>query len=735
MNPNKYNGIKPVISAFAGTIIKMTYYNNTANRHLYFGIIFACLLLISSVSPAQRNLKYENVAKKASELSREEAFGEYSDFLSLNPFIERANLYYQLAELASSMMKDLNPLTDYKRIKSLYNVSDSYYLICEQYINDGEARKDQALFPAVQTSQRRLSAQDVRLYIATKRGIDSIFFAEAGETFKSCTSMIESYYRCMDVYKGICKNNRNINDLYINWDDSKKALSLMTDRFDSVLYFKNLINDKVPGLSFSYKSIDNFKIDGFSPADFRNNAELWDYKSWAVQQQKYYDEKVHRAVADTRIVIQKLDMHIADVNRSEKPLPSVSYAGNSLMEELRNLQEITPLYLYIERKYRIIDFLNMVYDKRNTAVSDSYSVDRQAAYLRELAEAHARILDVDKKMETNYPSIRKNSSESEMFNSLYNNSVSKFKQYVVNSKIADRGDSFTYGRLEIPKVKSSGFYRPSTSGYIVKSMQENDDGSVFLGGASINSQGFSIAFTAFSADARNIKWLKTMDMSKLIYDDCSMSVCNIPAGVMSLISSKNVSDPALTTQTVVKYDIKGTEKYKFTLPDNNLPLGRHMLYDEISENTLLVFYGNTEEWFRDSVLVIQQFSRDFQQKFRSDIKLSGELIKVFPASNGRFILFGNYVELEAMGKKESASLGIFSLMIDSRGNVVKTSVYPSENPRYGICVSRVSPEMFLISGTGGSIRKNNADLSPSEGEPVIIITHNDGGLIYDYKRN
>jgi hypothetical protein len=713
----------------------MTYNNNKNNIiNTPFGIVFACLFLISTVSFAQRNLKYENVVKKVSELSKEEAFGEYADYLSLNPLTERANPYYQLAELASSIMKDLNPLTNYNRIKNLYNISDSYYLVCEKYINDNDARKDQTLFPSVQAIQRKLSAQDVSRYIATKRGIDSIFFAETTETFKSYTSMIESYYRCMDVYKKICKDNRNINELYINWSENEKVLSSMTGKFDSVLYFKNLLNDKISGLNFTYKNIVDFKIDGFSPADFKNIAELWDYKSWAVEQQKYFDETVSKTIKNTRIVVEKLNMHIADINKAETPILSENYADINLMEELKNLQSITSLYLDIERKYNIIDFLNLVYDKRNVAVSDNYFVDRQAVYIHSLTEAYSRITDIDKKLKTNYPSIKKNPSESEMINSLYNNSIDNYKQYVVNSKIAGKEDGFTYNKIKIPKIESSGFYRPSTSGYIVKSMRENADRSVFIGGASVNSQGFSIAFTAFSADAQNIKWLKTTDISKLIYDDCSMSVCNIPTGVMSLISSKNVSDPALTTQTIVKYDIKGTEKQKITLPDNNLPLGRYMSHDEISENTLLVFYGNTEEWFRDSILIIQQCTKNFQQKFRADIKLSGELINIFPLSNGKFILFGNYVELEAMGKKENANLGIFSLIIDSEGKTVKTSVYPSDNPRYGICVSRVSPEMFLVSGTSGSIRKNNADLSPSEGESVVILTDDKGELMYDYKK-
>jgi hypothetical protein len=669
-----------------------------------------------------------------SELSREEAFGEYSDFLSLNPFIERANLYYQLAELASSIMKDLNPLTDYHRIKSLYDASDNYYLICEQYINDNEARKDQSLFTLVHASQRRLSAQDVSMYIRTKRGIDSLFFAEIAENFKSYTAVIDAYYDCMDIYRNICKNNRNINDLYVNWDDSNKSLSLLINKFDSVLYLKNLLagNDKISNLNFTYKNIVNFKIDGFSPADFNAVAELWDYKSWAVQQQVYYDETVRRTVNKTKIVEQKLDMHIRDINESKAPFPAESYANRDLMEELRNLQDITPLYLDIERKYRIIDFLNLVYDERNTPVTDNYSLINQTDYIYSLIKAYSKLLAVDKKMEAKYPSMKKTSQESVY--GLYHSSIENYKQYVVNSRISGKDDNFIYNKANIPKICGSGFYRPSSSGYIVKNILQNDDGSVFLGGASINQQGYSIAFTAYSADAKNINWLKTIDVSKIMYDDCSMSVCSVPSGAMSLVSSKNVSDPVLTTQTIVTYDIKGTEKQKITLPEKNFPLGRNIRYDEISETKLLSFYGNTEEWYRDSILIVQQLTNDNQQKFRSDIKLSGELLNIFPSNNGSFILFGNYVELDVLDKKENATLGIFSLIINSEGKVVKKSVYPSDNPRYGICINRISPEMFLISGASGSIRKNDANLQPSEGEPVVILTSGNGDLIYDYKK-
>ncbi|MDR3246609.1 MAG: hypothetical protein LBT50_09290 [Prevotellaceae bacterium] len=691
--------------------------------------------MVSNISFAQRNLKYENVVKKATELSKEEAFGEYSDFLSLNPFVERANLYYQLAELASSIMKDLEPLKDYKQIKNLYSVSGSYYLICEQYINDNEVRKDQAFFTAIPATQRKLSAQDIILYIKMKRDSDSAFFAETTATFKSYTSMIDLYYRCMDIYKNICENNRNINDLYVNWDDNKHLVASLVNKFDSVVYLKNSLNEKLPNLNFSYLSINNFKIDGFSPANFKIIAELWDYKSWATYHQKYYDETVSQIVEKSLLVEKNLHEHINNINMSKTPVPAVNYADKNLMEQLRNLQGITSLYLDIEQKYRIIDFLNLAYDKRNKPAAETYYIDNQSAYIYSLTKSYNKIVALAKEMETNYPSMKKNTPEPELVSDLYNRSIENYKQYIINSGIADNDEGFTYNKTKIPKLKNNGFYRPSRSGYIVKSILKNDDGNVFLGGATVNAQGFSVAFTALSSDGQNINWLKTTDISKLIYDDCSMSICNIPAGVMSIVSSKNVSDPTLTTQTIVKYDLKGVEKQKITLPEKNLSLGRHILYDEISETTLLAFYGNTEEWFRDSVLTLQQLNKDNQQKFRSDIKLSGELISIFPSSNGRFIFFGNYVEFEAMNKKENTNLGIFSMIIDSDGKVIKTSVYPSDNPRYGITINRVSSDVFLISGTSGSIRKNNAELSPTEGEPVVILTTGNGELIYDYRKN
>jgi hypothetical protein len=687
------------------------------------------------MSAGQRNPKYENVVKRASELSPEEAFGLYSDFLSLNPAIERSNPYFQPAELASAMMKKLDPMTNYREIKKIYTESGRYYSLCTKYLSDNDVRKDQALYSAVHSSQKRLTANDVAGYIRIKQYNDSLFFNEITSVFETFSAMIASYYHCMDAYKKIAQTNRNLNDIYINWDDNKALLNFILHNFDSVVHFKAALSDKTMNMNFVFNTINTFKIDGFTPSRFQNTVELWDYKSWAVRQIVFYEETLLPVINNAADVENSLNLHIDNINKSRKPAPDKVHIKDKLTEQLKKMQDITPLYSKIEYKKRIIDFLNLAYDERNVPATDAYSVNDQSAYIYSLMESHNRVAGMAKEMATNYPSIKKDAQETELIAHLYSRSIDNYKQYIINAENSLRSNNhINYNKTKIPKYKSSGFYRPTNAGYIVKNIIKNDAGNLILSGASVNAQGFAVAFTAFSADTQNISWLRTVDLSKLIYDDCTVAVGNMPSGVISLVCSKNVSDPLLTTHTVVKYDMKGNEKQKITLANKNLPLGRFMFYDEISESTLLAFYGDTENWYQDTAkLILQHISKDGNLIFNSEIRLNGELINLFPAGNGQFILFGNYISLDTAKGNATASPGIFSMMIDKTGKTVKTSLYPSNKPRYGIHVSRVSPDAFLIAGTGGSAPQNPAAPLPSDGEPVLILTNSEGDFLMNYE--
>jgi len=672
-------------------------------------------LLFSNLSFAQRSLRYENIVKKASEVSKEEAYNLYSDYLSLNLYVERANPHFQLAELASSMMRDCNPLKEYRKIKSLYEEARNSYMICKQYLTDNDVRRDQSFFP-VKTSQRRLTAQDVSAYVSEKQLADSVFFNEISTKFQTYTSLVNAYYECMHIYRKICDENRDINEVYINWKNNELSLKQLVDSFDNIAENNNKLEK---ALNFSLKRISNFRTDGFSNADFNTSAEIWDYKSWAQQQLNYYSENILPVIEQASEIEQNLNLKINNINETKNPDKEITPINPKLLDKLKNLSDISSLYLEIEQKYSAINFLNIFYENNNS----------QPAYIYSLIEVYQQYRKITEEIAANYPLH----NSKDILLEQYKTGINNYKQQVVTAENASKQNSqINYNKTPIPLNLGVGFYQAANSGYVTKSVLENPDGSIFMGGASINNQGFSIAYNAYSADKQTVKWLKTTDISKVMYDDCSMAICSYPAGVISLVSSISVSDQTLITQTIVKYDLKGAEKEKITLPEKNLPLGRYISYDEISETMLLAFYGISENWFQNNgVLTIQKLSKNNEQLFRSDIQLNGSIVGVFPISE-KYILFGNYTEIGTPEGKKTSELGMFSIIIDKEGKIIKTNTYPSNKQNYGINVTRVSYDRFMITGTTGNVRQNETLPHPTDGEPTLLITDTNGELIYNF---
>ncbi|MDR0561036.1 MAG: hypothetical protein LBG92_12815 [Prevotellaceae bacterium] len=698
-------------------------------KHSYIALI---LLFVSTVAPAQRSLKYENVAKKAdATANRMEAFGMYSDFLSQNPTVERSNLYFKLAELSSAMMKDFDPLTDFSKIADLYSRSIDYYRLCLHFIDDDNVRKDQPLFQTVRASQRRMTAADVLQYVNLKRENDSVLFDDLFAVNNSFTSMIGAYYKCMELYRNLCETNRNVNDLYTGMDKNITPLNDIVKYYDSVFYYREKLGNKLSSLSFSRKSIEDFKIDGFTPTEFKTVAEIWDYKSWAMDLKTFYEKNIMPTLQLFSSVKNLLDNQINSIKTLKKPIPKQESESYGIMSKLIEIQSLTSYYSEIKSKYGLIDFLNLYYSEMNKPVADNYSVKQQSVYIYELTEAYNNALACIAELKSNYPAVNDDITDTVAISELYYQSIDNYKQYVINAEnLSGVAEYAVQNKTNIPKFRGSGFYRPSSSGFVTKNILRTDYG-LFLSGATISIQGFSLGYTAFAEDAVNINWLKTVDVSKLIYDDCVTALCPVPGGVMGLVSSKNVSDPNLTSQTIIRYDAKGNEKYKFTLPEKNLPLGRYILHDAITENSLMAFYGDREDWYQDSAkLIIKQLSKDNRQIFTLETTLNGKLLRLFHYKNGGFIVFGNYAKFDTEHEHKNVP-GIFSLILDSEGRIVKTTTYDSETSIYGIHVDRAAPDRFIIAGMSGEIIKNDASPYPIANKPLIIVTDNSGNKIFN----
>lgn len=717
----------------------------------------ALFFLVSGTLLAQRIVpKYENVYKEASAQGNSvQAYSLYADYLSLNPTSMRANLYFQLAELSSSILRDIDPILHYDDFVKFADEARTNTARSLQYLTDAEVKRDRDLFVGVSAADRRLSVQDVQNYLTKKKVDDSIFIRDIETIRNGFAGVVGSYTRSNEMFTSISKRYFLEDDLYAAWNkELELELQAIVTRFDSVRFFveeyrEALVKRPTKGylVNYGYAKIDNLRLNGFSPVNFTDpQAVLWDYGQWAERVLKYFDSKVRPLRREARVLDSLLWLQIQGIKDHQADLSNETLTENhhQLLSDLLKSNVNSVLEAEIRRKLAQIDFLSAV-NKQGSRAEDeaNWSTMDQANFYLALHDSYSAFEAATKELErraTIFHSDALLASSRQAFgtvNKVYDDALRQLKEDVLLYENTFRQMAYLeYKKQDIPFYLGNGFYRATAAGYVTKSIVPDRSGGFYLSGSSINAQGFAVAFIAYSANGQSVNWFKTIDVDKMMYDDCGMSITLAPnGGCYALVSSKSVSDPSLTTQTVLRYDSKGDEKLRLTLPEKTLPLGRDIRYDPSNNSLLLTFYGKDEQNFEpDGNLVIQQIGVDNTQLFRTDVQLNGSLLTVVPIEESNsFLLVGNYSTLKTLHGnyrlKEGFS-GVFSLLVDTSGKIVKTNVYPVEASYYAVKAVRMENGNVMLLGEQGPIRKNSSDPYPNNGKPVCILTDNGGKLLY-----
>ena len=695
-------------------------------------MILTIATLAAGTASAQRSIKYDNVVKEAESLPPVEACQLYQDYLSTKPE-NKANAYFRIAELLAKMAARIDPIANYDKLVSLSASSQQYYRLAAA-ISDNEARRTAAFFPEVKASERRLSAQDVKAYISMKTGIDSALLVEASGLRQIYAQMVDRYLECSELFRQINETNPSLAGIYDDWARNEPSLALLRQSFDSLqrdmAAYREALTANPEGAhshsaNYGYRSIERYRVDGFAPVNFASGtAELWDYGAWAAGIVEHYREQLAPAIQRAKDATAELDRQIDALRTSGRKLDELKLP----VQSASRIKIPAAASAELARKAAMLELMNAGCDTLNSPEAPATGMGViKGDYYRSLAKLYRK-----------YESLTDSSAEadnSEM-QQLYRSALNNYRMYTVNSANRFRRTSnLKYKKQDVPLYFGIGFYRAAFSGYVTKAIIADGSGGCYLSGSSINPQGFAVAFVARSRDLQNIDWMKTFDVAKMMYDDCAIALSPVPGGgCFALISSKNVSDPELTTQTIIAWDGDGNEKRQITLPEKHLPLGRAIHYNAVTDNLLLAFYGQAEDRFQhEGTLDIRQINTRNEQLFRFNVSLNGDVIAVLPTSSGGFIVFGNYIELDTPDhsyRTEHSGPGIFSLVITSAGKLQSVNVYPSDHPRYGIRVVGASDGSFVISGQQGDARKNSASPYAPEGEPVFIVTDGQGRLDY-----
>ena len=324
--------------------------------------------------------------------------------------------------------------------------------------------------------------------------------------------------------------------------------------------------------------------------------------------------------------------------------------------------------------------------------------------------------------------------------------LKNLQQYYLKGENNIRRTNYvTYRKQQIPLFLGNGFYRsvqPQT--YITKCIETTENG-VFLGGSSISKDGFATAYIALcSADTSNVVWLKTVDIGRMMYDNCVTALCpTLDGGCFALIVAKNVSDPELINSTVIQYNAKGTEVKRITLPEKTLGIGRYISYDDVNEQLLMAFYGVDEFWFSPGgKLFVQKINLNNEILMKAELQLDGELVDIISVKDNALLLIGNYYAIiDETGKEykqesanESLQSAVFSALLGSDGKLKKINHYVLEAGS-GIAVKsvKISNSLINILGQKSLARKDTA-VPFREGDLVYLMVDNDGKLIYSNQK-
>ena len=702
------------------------------NFILLRGIFVSAMIsvLFAGSAHAQRSLKYDNVIKEAESLESAEAYQLYQDYLSIEPAM-KSNVYFRLAELSSQIMKTLDPVVDYVKMLKFSENSRHYYGLCRAGMDDNELRRTGNLFTGVQSSEKRLSVKDVEMYIRMKLDRDSVYLSEASALHGLYVAIVDNYMSCAELYAEISKNNASQADIYAGWQDNELLVRTLMQKFESLhadltAYREALAISPVEGRAakYEYRTIENYRIDGFTPVNFATGTSaLWDYGVWAAGVVKYYNENIEPEINRSKMAEARLNEQIRELKSVGRQLETLDVPDDNLFR-----MNIPGASSEIPRKSTMLRFMNMLYDSINMpfAATTGMNTIKSDYYYRlsKLYQEYGRLSNLD------------DAGFNEMTD-MYLGALNNYRLYTINSANRFRKTAnLKFKKQDIPMYFGIGFYRASFSGYVTKAIIADGTGGCYLSGSSINPQGFAVAFVARSRDMQNIDWMKNADISKMMYDDCAIALSPVSSGgCYALVTSKNVSDAELTTQTIIQYDDKGAEKLQITLPEKHLPLGRAIHYNAITNNILIAFYGNSENRFQnDGLLDIRQISADNEQKFKYSMNLNGDIIAILSTSAGGVMVFGNYIDMKTpLGEYRTGhdGVGIFSLLLSSTGALDKVNIYPSKNSRYGIRATGTAEGTFTISGQSGDARKNSASPYSADGDPVYIITDSEGKLLID----
>ena len=668
----------------------------TKNMQIKYFFISAFFILMSSLSFAQKNIKYKNVYKTVVESSKVEAYSLLLVFQKQEPYF--ANTYLQLGLIAEKWAKDYDALLERKDVDFFIYRTSLYFGLAKSKIDDKDLRKNKKYYENIGKFKdlQKIKSEDVNAFLNEKIISINEYKKNINIVTNYFNSSIKHYNNCIKIFKEINKNNNKIKDIYMTADDAfMKKLDKLESSFDSTLYFLQnyqtaIKNYPVRNYQQEYKllPIKTYRLHGLTGSDFLLDLiPIWDYGTWI---------KNLRELMKTDIFQMKNEIILTE-NAFKKDIDRLNNMDNYSFDiERYNIDEklkyqigkydhnsiILDLFKYKDKK---LDYLVLTRNPLNNPLntSNDFPLTQKVRFYNSIFKLNSEVdslndylgnkvnkYDVNKYKEffdTNYGGVdglkKYSEEESKKITSNLKDLYSNLKKSIINDMLSEKDTiSFTYENAKIDLKESDvDFENADLNTYYTKTYIKDSNGDYYITGfTKLNSKSI-YAFVAKSNKKTNIDWVKTFFIDKYS-KNCGSSLNVDVSGCNLLITSIK---SGVIKNALIKIDIEGKQKKKSDLLTGLIPI--YFKYDEINENYLIGYKGNSYSTSNNNnnlqKFILKKYGTDLKLKWYCRFDLKGNLVDVLKVNNNYFVVM-NFIELKYNNKL------IKSKAIDNSNSIV-----------------------------------------------------------------
>jgi hypothetical protein len=713
------------------------------------------LLLLSANSLLAQKLKYKDIQEQL--LS--------SDSLTIYPVLKafikqdtgHAHAHFTLARIFSGLAKKSDPLREFNNSVKLSDSALFYFVKCKRLVNEKEIRKNSDMYVFLLTEEEKKSKDDeIILLNKIKNNLDNniSFFKNYLTNIKlifNCFSKASENYAFANThYVKINTDYNSLRELYLIADDSLKIeLKAIGQSYDSSLAYLNMMKKALVAYPLNnyhpeheIRKIETYRLDGLSGSEFLSNKILlWDYSGWTNAFFKILETDIKTLREKIKVGDDRLRITGSLLSEGGQIDTVTLYKIDPRLTVLLNKYDFNSFLLnflsYKEQKNYLLKYQNHTFNSEDTCSQRFFSVKNKffSQYLdlingcdtmlnlnknydlsREIKKYSAFFTKYNmqegmkKHLENEFAFIRQEKKETEK----------KYLSFMVNqsNKFSDTTRYFTFNKLKVPLFISG---KSSNSPIATTFIREDKEGNIYTAGV-IHSQtsNTSDVFIARIGKTKKVEWFKTYDLKPDIDagNDIITSFELIQDGCVANVFTKNNKT---SCNTIFKLNKDGRELFSKKLEKN--VLGRKIIYDEINDNYILIFKGDSLEQNTD---IVETISIQFLDHTGLPLKIitkrmNGRLLDIIKTGEG-FVYIALFREFEKDGfatiKSSSSGTGLDMLVakINFEGQLEK---YKIQERKYSIvCPIRDNQQIHLLIG------RNKDQLILSEVQNISLASYN-----------